>query len=192
MNGEIGEAIAKLVVDSDGLEFTGFITNARLPNPPFLEGEVWHHIRAEASGRFTDGHRIRTSQIVEIRAYGDTLWIGTENGSRYGILSFTPLGWLYFSNLHRAFSQLDPVPAGTPIFDLNPSLRALQPIESGGLRYMAEKRRKRESTVARPKVDPAKPFRPESEKDYLKEMTESMQKSITLMMRNGTNIIKHG
>jgi hypothetical protein len=192
MNNEIGEAIARLVADAEGLKFTGFITNARQPNPPVLEGEVWQHIRAEASGKFADGHRIQTSCIVEIRAHGDSLWVETENGSRYGILSFAPLGWLYFSNLHRAFSQLDPAPEGTPIFDVNPSRRALPPLAIGAFREKIEQRLVRERMAPQQKVGTAKPFRPASNPDYLGERMESTHDSIAALRRNGVNIPARG
>lgn len=188
MNNPIGEAITRLVADAEGLKFTGFITNARQPNPPILEGEVWQHIRAEASGEFADGHRIQTSRIAHIQANGSSLWVETESGSRYGILSFAPLGWLYFSNLHRAFSQLDPVPEGTPIFDVNPSRRCLPPLVTGALRKKVEQRLARERMATQRHIDTAKPFRPESDPDYLKERMASNRESIAALRRNGVNI----
>ena len=73
MTDYVRDAIVKLKGDAVGVEFTGFVSNARLPSPPALEGEIWHHIHADTSGRYADGHRIKTSPIVEIHAVGNSL-----------------------------------------------------------------------------------------------------------------------
>jgi hypothetical protein len=49
-------------------------------------GIVWGHDKADATGRFADGHRIHTSQIVSIERDGDFPVIVTLN-SRYVLIS---------------------------------------------------------------------------------------------------------
>lgn len=191
MNDGISDAILRLRADACGLEFTGFITNARVPSPPVLEGEIWHHVQAKASGRFADGHRIETSWIANIHACGASMWVETENGSRYGILSFAPQGWIYFSNLRRTCDQIDPVPNGVPLFDLLPARHGSQSVAPGALGKIIERRLKRNSTESGREVRRAKPLRPERNPDYLKLLTEHARESIEALKSNGVNIIKH-
>lgn len=49
-------------------------------------GIVWGHERHDAAGRFADGHRVHTSQIVTIERDGDFQVIVTLN-SRYVLVS---------------------------------------------------------------------------------------------------------
>ncbi len=49
-------------------------------------GIVWGHDRNDATGRFADGHRVHTSQIVAIERDGDFPVIVTLN-SRYVLIS---------------------------------------------------------------------------------------------------------
>jgi hypothetical protein len=193
MNDRISDVIARLKVDSDGLAFTGFIANAHVTHPPVLEEEIWHHVHAETSGKFADGHRIQTSWIIDIHVRGESIWVDTENGSRYGIASFAPLGWRYFSVLYRAYERLDPLPVGTPIFDLQPSLcRSEQAAATGGLKRIIERRLKRRLKESESNVGNLKPLRPIPKNSaYIKQMTEHARESIDTLKRNGVNIIKH-
>lgn len=191
MNGFISGAIAKLKADAPDLDFTGFISNARTPSPPSIEGEIWQHHRAESSGKFSDSHRIQTSRIVDIHTRGESLWVETETGSVYGILSFTPLGWLYFSNLHRAFDQLAPTPDGTPIFDLRHMRERPKPLPSGGLKKMMERRMKREHLQSFSKIGMGQARGPELDPEFLKKRIDDTQASVAMLRRNGVKIIKH-
>lgn len=191
MDERIDEVIAKLNVDANGLAFTGYITNAHVIRKSVLEGDIWCHVHAKSSERFADGHRIQISWIVDIHASGESIWINTENGSRYGILSFAPLGWVYFSNLHRAYDQLDPVPIGAPSFDFHPLRHSQQPRGSGALGKVFERRSKREHLESKSKVGSPCRLRPETHLNYMKQMTEHAQESIKILKRNGVNIIKH-
>ncbi|WP_134674884.1 hypothetical protein [Pseudomonas viridiflava] len=188
MDGFIRRAIAKLRADAPEIDFTGFISDARTPAAPALEGEIWRHRRAGFAGNFSDGHWIQTSNIVGIHARGDSLWVETENGSRYGILTFAPLGWLYFSNLHRAFDQLAPTPDGTPIFDLRHMRERPEPLPSGGLNKMMEKRVKREQLQSLCKGGSGQARGPALYPDFLKKWIEDTQASVATLRRNGVKI----
>lgn len=89
---DIENVVSALNTDSGELEFTGFVTNARVIAQCALEGEVWRHRRASLSGEFADGHRIQTSRIVDVHVVNNSVWVETETGSRYGILSFSSTG----------------------------------------------------------------------------------------------------
>ncbi|MBV6822811.1 hypothetical protein [Pseudomonas sp. PD9R] len=191
MNDGICKAIAKLRADAAGVEFTGFITNAHATHPPVLEGEIWHHLRAESSGRFADGHRIQTSSIIEIHVRGESIWVDTENGGRYGIASFAPLGWVYFSDLCRAYERLDPVPVEAPIFDLHHSCHSQIPVGSEVLGKVNERRLKQQRKEPESRVTNPKPSRPTTSPNFLKQMTEHARDSIETLKRNGVNVIKH-
>lgn len=99
--------IAQLLNDSANTTFTAFVENARLLDPPQLAGEVWQHARATAEGEFADGHRIVTSRIVKIHTAGESVWVATETGSTYGVLSFTPRGWEHLNRLQKTLTQTD-------------------------------------------------------------------------------------
>lgn len=98
---DIERIISTLRADSGNLDFTGFVTNAYVVDGA-LRGEVWKHIRADIFGRFADGHRIETSQIIDVEARENSVWFETESGSRYGILSFTPFGMINLTKLRDA------------------------------------------------------------------------------------------
>jgi hypothetical protein len=52
----------------------------------FCQGIVWCHDRADAAGRFADGHKIHTSQVVTFERDGEFQVIVTLN-SRYVMIS---------------------------------------------------------------------------------------------------------
>lgn len=190
MNDGIGEAIAKLRVDAGGVEFTGFITNAHISHPSVLGGEIWHHVRAESSGRFADGHRIQTSSIIEIHLRDESIWVDTENGSRYGIASFAPLGWTYLSDLYRAYVRLDPVPDEAPNFDWRHSCHSQRQVGSDALGRVIGRRLKREHEEPESRLKSPMPSRPIANSN-LKQVAEHARDSIETLKRNGVNIIKH-
>ncbi|WP_219094619.1 hypothetical protein [Pseudomonas sp. UMAB-40] len=191
MDERIAEVIAKLKADSNGLAFTGFISNAYVTHPSVLDGEIWCHAHAESSAKFSDGQRIQTSWIIEINACGESIWVETQNGSRYGIVSFAPLGWVYFSNLRRAHDRLVSAPIGPPVFDLPAQHhRQGQPI-STALGKLAERRIERQGLESESKARGLKPARPKTSPDYMIRVAENARESIEALKRNGVNVIKH-
>lgn len=118
MDDRTNAAILKLKAEAPEIAFTGFITDAEFRSPAMLTGVIWAHVRADGSGIFADGHRIQTSDIVHIHVRGDSLWATTRSGSNYGVISFTPFGWTYFSDLCKSSARLDPQVPGSPIVHL--------------------------------------------------------------------------
>jgi len=191
MNDYVRDAIVKLKGDAVGVEFTGFVSNARLPSPPALEGEIWHHIHADTSGRYADGHRIKTSPIVEIHAVGNSLWVETEAHSRYGILSFAPLGWIYFSRMYRTTDRLDPMPDGIPIFDMSHLVADSRMLVPGISKRFLERRVKPECTISKFKSRVKQHLRPALDQDYLTRMNDHAEECREVLKRGGVRLINH-
>lgn len=55
-------------------------------------GVMHRHVKAELSGRFRDGHRLRTSDILKAEQHGPYWVLRTFSGSFYVIVSFHPHG----------------------------------------------------------------------------------------------------
>lgn len=55
-------------------------------------GVMHRHVKAESSGRFQDGHRVRTSDILQAEQHGSFWALRTLSGSFYVIVSFHPRG----------------------------------------------------------------------------------------------------
>ncbi len=55
-------------------------------------GVMHRHAKAEPSGRFQDGHRLRTSDILHAEQHGPYWALRTLSGSFYVIVSFHPHG----------------------------------------------------------------------------------------------------
>ncbi|MFI8742921.1 hypothetical protein [Stutzerimonas zhaodongensis] len=55
-------------------------------------GVMHRHVKAEPSGRFQDGHRLRTSDILQAEQCGPYWILRTLSGSFYVIVSFHPHG----------------------------------------------------------------------------------------------------
>lgn len=51
-------------------------------------GAMHRHVKAESSGRFQDGHRLRTSDILQAEQHGSYWALRTLSGSFYVIVSF--------------------------------------------------------------------------------------------------------
>ncbi|WP_277960735.1 hypothetical protein [Pseudomonas sp. RIT-To-2] len=180
----VENAISQLITDSCGIEFTGFITIARVAPPPLLAGEVWRHVRAEPSGLFADGHRIQTSQVVEVHFAGDSVWVVTETGSRYGIISFAASGWQWFFNLMR---ESDRRPTSPECVIHHEEVSPV--IGKGSLKPRSLK------LPARPKVVPVDvdssregkrhPFRPPSDAKYLQQIEANFDRTIAELREHG-------
>lgn len=184
-------AISRLIVDSRGVAFTGFVTYARMEPPPVLVGEVWRHASAEASGRFADGRRIHTSHVIEAHFAGDSVWVVTETGSAYGIISFAPLGWQWFGELmrmgdDRPFSPLCVI-HGEPLFTTPPST----PLES---RPFGDLKRRNPASAREPSPGTGKrhPFRPPSDAKYVQQIKDHFDKSIAALRKHGVSTPQQG
>lgn len=62
-------------------------------------GVMHRHAKAEPSGRFQDGHRLRTSDILHAEQHGPYWVLRTLSGSFYVIVSFHEQGG--FQSLHE-------------------------------------------------------------------------------------------
>lgn len=190
MRKAIDIGIAKLISDSGCQNFTGFIANAHIKDIPIVEGEIWDHAGAGVSDQFTDGCRIRTSALIEIHSYDSSLWVVTKDGSRYGILSFAALGWIYFINMYRAYDRLDPTPANTPRLFMRdfPDQQSGEEITPSKLRAVKIKAElgKLESRLKKPK-----PLRPAKDPNELKRLMEQVEATIDTLKRNGVAMNGH-
>lgn len=187
MNDRIEAEILKLKANAGGVVFTGFVANAEVKPPAMLTGEVWGHVCADGFGSFADGHRIETSDIVQIHARGDSLWVTTQSGSDYGILSVTPLGWRYLADLYQADHRLDPQPPGSPAFHMqSPTVE-----RSSLVKKRCEKPRP-ESTPLGRKARKHELLGPEGNTKYLKQMEAFVQDTIETLERNGVTTFRVG
>lgn len=183
MNEEISAAIIKLKANAPDVVFTGFMTNAFVVPPAMLKGEVWSHMRADATGAFADGHRIETSDIVRIHARGESLWVTTRSGSVYGILTFTSLGWTFFAAFYQAHFSLDLVPPGSPTFHMR-----LPPEPTVGL---AKRLRPKPISEVLPQSQVSlkrKPMRPEADTKYMERMDYFIKETREVLIKNGVHL----
>jgi len=70
---------------------TAYLTNAKIVSCCAI-GVMHRHIKADSSGRFQDGHRVRTSDIRQAEQHGAFWVLRTLSGSFYVIVSFDPRG----------------------------------------------------------------------------------------------------
>ena len=185
MNDEISAAILKLKADAAGVVFTGFVTNAHIePEPPaILTGEVWAHVCADGFGTFGDGHRIETTDIVQIHARGDSMWITTGSGSDYGILSFSPLGWTYLAAFYQAHHRLDQLPPGSPTFHM-PS----PPVQAFGLAKKLKDKPKSAPVALKRNTLKRELLGPQTNTKYMDQMEVYVQGTIETLKRNGMKV----
>lgn len=186
MNDKIDAAILKLKADASDVAFTGFVTNAHVEPPLMLAGEIWSHVNAEPSGKFADGHRIETSDIVQIHALGDSLWVTTRSGSIYGILSFTPLGWTYLSDFYQAHYKLNPRNQTTTSFYM--------PSPTAGNARLAKRRPERtktESVRLTGKALKRELLGPKPDPKYMSQMNAFVHETVEVLKRNGVKITSH-
>jgi hypothetical protein len=83
---------------------TGFITDAQLVACCCF-GVTHGHIRENALGRFKDGHRIRTSDVMRVEQSGDYWSVFTESGSHYVIETFSKNGGRQSLDAFLAFQK---------------------------------------------------------------------------------------
>lgn len=185
MNDRIEAAIFKLKAHAGEMVFTGFVANAEVKPPAMLTGEIWNHVCADGFGSFADGHQIETSDIVQINSRGDSLWITTQSGSDYGILSFAPLGWLYLADLYQAHHRLDPQSPRSPAFQMqSPPVNT-----SCSVRKRPEKSEMKSAPLSRI-ARKHELLGPEGNTEYLKKMEAYVQDTIETLERNGVTTFR--
>ncbi|WP_411705283.1 hypothetical protein [Edaphovirga cremea] len=187
MNYEISAAIIKLKAEATGVVFTGFVTNAHVQPPAMLKGEVWGHVCADGFGTFADNHRIETSDITHIHVRGASMWVITQSGSVYGILSFTPLGWTYFADFYQAHHWLNPLPPGSATFHMS-----LAPNDPPGLSKRLKKEPRQQSVPLSRKELRRELRGPDTNTRYMDKMEVFIQETTKVLERNGMEITKHG
>jgi hypothetical protein len=183
MNDKIEAAIIKLKADATGTLFTGFVTNALVVPPAMLTGEVWCHVLADGFGTFADGHRVETSDIVQVHSSGDSLWVSTRSGSDYGILSFAPLGWMYFADLYKAHQRLDPHPPSSPIWHME-----LPQVRAPGLAFERKGLVSQKTDLQAARKRKRKLLGPEENTKYMDRMSVFIDETIETFKRTGVNI----
>lgn len=74
-----------------GRPVTGYLTQATFVAGCCI-GRVHQHIRASVMGRFLDGDRIRTSDVMKADQCGEFWTLRTRSGSLYIVLTFSEDG----------------------------------------------------------------------------------------------------
>lgn len=91
---------------SFGRPVTAYLTNARIIARAGF-GVLHDHVKAEISGRFSDGHRVRTSDVMSVK-HMEGFWVLlTRSGSLYVIVTFDPNGGRRSLDVFNAFSCAD-------------------------------------------------------------------------------------
>lgn len=89
-----------------GRPVTAYITNAQIIARAGF-GFVHSHIKADAWGRFNDGHRVRTSDVMRTECIEGFYVLYTRSGSLYVIVTFDPDGGRQSLDEYNAFSPAD-------------------------------------------------------------------------------------
>jgi hypothetical protein len=76
---------------SFGRPVTAYLTDAYIVACAGL-GVIHSHVRADSSGRFNDGHRVRTSDVCRTERIGPFWVLHTASGSLYVIVTFDKSG----------------------------------------------------------------------------------------------------
>lgn len=91
MSRHVTRRLAEAMAYPFGEPVTAFLTQAYIDTCCAF-GVIHRHRKADRFGRFQDGHRVRTSNIVRVQLY-DSFWVlRTFSGSFYVIASFDPRG----------------------------------------------------------------------------------------------------
>jgi hypothetical protein len=91
---------------SFGRPVTAYLTHARIIARAGV-GVVHDHVKAEISGRFSDGHRVRTSDVMRTERVGEFWVLHTRSGSLYVIVTFDRQGGRLSLDTFNAFNQAD-------------------------------------------------------------------------------------
>ncbi|WP_404440013.1 hypothetical protein [Stutzerimonas chloritidismutans] len=84
---DVAVALARAMGTSFGREVTAYLTDAYLVAGCCV-GVVLRHVRADVYGRFQDGHRVRTSDVLKAHEQGGFWALYTATGSLYVIVTF--------------------------------------------------------------------------------------------------------
>lgn len=174
---DIEKLISNLRSDSNHIEFTGFVTNAHIIDTS-LRGEIWHHEKAEPSGRFADGHLIETSRIIDVETRGNSVWFDTESGSRYGVLSFSPMGMIHLASIR----DVDGFPFWPPKEKHQYPVRKIK--NGGTLKEFVSKR----SKVRSPESTSSHPFRPKSDPAQIERYKAQFEETLKSINLNNTKL----
>ncbi|MGN2404697.1 hypothetical protein ACTACD_02585 [Pseudomonas syringae] len=123
---------------------------------------------------------LQTSEIVQMHARGDSIWITTRNGSDYGILSFSPLGWTYLAAFYQAHHRLDQLPPGSPTFHM-PS----PPVQTFGLAKKLKDKLKSAHVPLNRNTLKRELLGPQTNTKYMDQMEVYVQGTIETLKRNG-------
>lgn len=91
-------SLAEAFNHSFGEPVTAYLTDAVIVSCCGF-GVMHRHVKADLSGRFQDGHRLRTSDILHAEQHGPYWVLRTLSGSFYVIVSFHEQGG--FQSLHE-------------------------------------------------------------------------------------------
>jgi len=89
-----------------GRPVTAYITNAQIIARAGF-GVMHDHIKADAWGRFSDGHRVRTSDVMRTERIDGFYVLHTRSGSLYVIVTFDPDGGRQSLDAYNAISPAD-------------------------------------------------------------------------------------
>ena len=90
---DVSDALLRAMGMSFGREVTAYLTDAYLISGCCI-GVVHRHVRADVYGRFQDGHRVRTSDVLKAHQQGGFWALFTATGSLYVIVTFKEDGRL--------------------------------------------------------------------------------------------------
>lgn len=89
-----------------GRPVTAYLTRARIIARAGF-GVMHDHLKADALGRFSDGHRVRTSDVMRTERIEGFYVLHTRSGSLYVIVTFDPDGGRRSLDAYNRFSQAD-------------------------------------------------------------------------------------
>lgn len=85
--GAVSDLLAEALHYSFNEPVTAYLTDVQVVSCCGF-GVMHRHVKAELSGRFQDGHRLRTSDILKAEQHGPYWVLRTLSGSFYVIVSF--------------------------------------------------------------------------------------------------------
>lgn len=89
---------------SFGRPVTAYLTDARIVACAGF-GVVHSHVKAEPTGRFGDGHRVRTSDVRRTARMGPFWVLHTASGSLYVIVTFDKSGGRRSLDVYCSFGR---------------------------------------------------------------------------------------
>lgn len=95
---------------SFGRTVTAYLTDACIVACAGV-GVMHCHVRASATGRFRDGHRVRTSDVCRIERMGPFWVLHTVSGSLYVIVTFDKSGGRRSLDVYCSFDRAALLPS---------------------------------------------------------------------------------